>query len=1040
MLILQSRNNRSALSNVSNAQSKTASHWPAPAELRMSSAREAPHPPYANTVTGSTISQDFLRRHAKPQGDLSKLRPKSPVSLRLPTKSGGLHISPGQKVEDTPDPITPVHSRQRRPEIPVEWASKESILCSDDMTNPPFSSDFGISVPRGRCLSDHYINHGIQGIHGIFENRGHRRNRRDLGDRGSHGNHGDCHLSPIPAAINIQGLSPNILGPLDFCIPVVRGYPVDMNQSSDMTHDYTSRHHVQHIDVTSSWSGLQYAHALELHRIHKAFTLALEKILASELWKAYGECNISDRSLGQDPYTRGVVRNISFCGNHLVEEMTRFLCSFPEPEVSDSFGLLRAYLAANDSLFFLQRNSRDTAITVHVCHDYGSRVPCPVIEAAWAPDFIRFKGFNAAPREGEEICIIPQYQSNSAFRPDRFPSNVRYTVDFSNKLVVWLSWDQTIAGFRGFVPTYSRVQGDEGHSEINGYSNLSCRDPSTPIKTLLLDVRATLYDDNGPVAHERILCARLTLEVLPGYAPTTAQSSSRRHLWKSNISNPTSDFRMGTPIFSQARESALGHGHDGYYGHRGHRGHHGHQPNVQSYNNCNDNQHRRNLSAKLKDRDPQLPELAQKHADLAAKYADMSRRHADAEMYVRSLCSSTYIGGGPIHQPRFPMDCAKDLGYVPIACSPNSVQCDISNYSKRPSNSKIDLAAPGILDSSRLKLASDMPITESPSNIRSGNSPSTVRWVASQNFDEKTQAWSRRDTEAKTLKNQIRLKSLDAVDAVDTVDAHQPCHKFTTYGEATTQNFTTPSTSPNTLTISKVERNSERRHANTTNHQAFQLERAKECIRLNSIAASKVRTILEDAGSPAQSRTNSPANTAVFKTPSLTLQSSVPSSDEKAHGLMKNTFNQGAASHSVPRSMLNTTVFPCTNTPLNSIPENSIGIRNVSSCSWQSRDSCSRAASSSIILTAEDPHDILSRSEQARKWAELSSSEDIETQDSDKENEVAIDRNEPRLSDEELKDLEDAMERSLKDLDVDFYNSLIFDSDDSDGNDADADV
>lgn len=102
-------------------------------------------------------------------------------------------------------------------------------------------------------------------------------------------------------------------------------------------------------------------------------------------------------------------------------------------------------------------------------------------------------------------------------------------------------------------------------------------------------------------------------------------------------------------------------------------------------------------------------------------------------------------------------------------------------------------------------------------------------------------------------------------------------------------------------------------------------------------------------------------------------------------------------------------------------------LRTRSLRSQHTNDTISRTASSSFEVTVEeDPWcGRISRREQASLWSELYQSED-----SDKKSTPGAAIDEPRLSDEEKRAVEEAVQRSLNDLVDDFSGIFLRDSDD----------
>lgn len=321
--------------------------------------------------------------------------------------------------------------------------------------------------------------------------------------------------------IPIQGLTSGYDQPLDFCVPVTRTHPGDEDQRRELLHGETARNlSVEHIDISTAWNGLSDVDAKELFRVHQAFVSKLESMLANELWQIHQQFLQQD-SAGNirhihTMFSAGIVRGISFCRDHLISEMAETLYSSEENAAKAKSGLLRLYLVANDVLVQHHENSsRDTSITVRMRCDPFSLPPYPSVDAAWVPDSLTFEGLDEVTIEGQSLSIVPRYYSKSAFRPTRFPKNVKYSIESESRRssLSWLVWKNEIAGFEGNVPFYSEANGYDRHvADSNGAFGESIS------HSLKIIVQAVLIDDNGSsIRYERILRARLTIKVVPWY-------------------------------------------------------------------------------------------------------------------------------------------------------------------------------------------------------------------------------------------------------------------------------------------------------------------------------------------------------------------------------------------------------------------------------------------------------------------------------------------------------------------------------------------
>ena len=206
---------------------------------------------------------------------------------------------------------------------------------------------------------------------------------------------------------------------------------------------------------------------------------------------------------------------------------------------------------------------RDTSITIRVRCDPLSPRPYPVVDAAWVPDSLLFEGLGEVPLEGQSFSIVPRYYSKSAFRLTRFPKNVKYSIESESRhcSLSWLVWDNEIAGFKGIVPFYSEVNGYDRH-----LAN-TCRETrEITSHSLKIIVQAMLVDDNGSsIRYERILRARLTLNVVPWYTndnscETKERSSVPKAYHDKRLASAAQRFVLQGPVGSalELRQSPTG--------------------------------------------------------------------------------------------------------------------------------------------------------------------------------------------------------------------------------------------------------------------------------------------------------------------------------------------------------------------------------------------------------------------------------------------------------------------------------------------------
>lgn len=469
------------------------------------------------------MNLSIRRELSKSHGDLSNLRPKSPPIHDRPTELQGLHLSPGNYVDDTQNLFSSSYNRQARQAIPNDW------IISASGSQPSTTIERSASAGQQIYCSPLY---GMRDFH---------------------------HIQPEPATISIQGLTSGYIQPLDFCVPVTRSHPGDEDQRREALHGDTGRNlAVEHVDISTAWNGLSDVDAKELFRVHQAFVSTLEKMLANELWQIYQQRRQQDSAGNIRPiptlFSAGIVRGISFCRDQLVSEMAKALYSSNEDTATAKSGFLRLYLIANDALAkYHEDGSRDTSITIRVRCDPLSLRPYPVVDAAWVPDSLLFEGLDVVPLEGQSFSIVPRYYSKSAFRPTHFPKNVKYSIESESRHcpLSWLVWDDDIAGFKGIVPFYS---------EVNSYDRRlanTCREPrEISSNSLKMIVQAVLVDDNGSsIRYERILRARLTIKVVPWYAIDYSRETNER----SSVPKAYQDKRLASAAQRFALQGPIGY-------------------------------------------------------------------------------------------------------------------------------------------------------------------------------------------------------------------------------------------------------------------------------------------------------------------------------------------------------------------------------------------------------------------------------------------------------------------------------------------------
>lgn len=625
------------------------------------------------------------------------------------------NISPGQNAEDRRDCCSPSYGRQSRQVIP-----------SGSEAGPPAST---LSISKNSTSSAGPLPEAqAKGI--------------------------------TPSAIRIQGLTPPLLQPLDFCTPYVRSHPNYVNQDKKTGYGPI----VEHLDVSTTWNGLQWAEAEELLRIHQAFIVTLERMLARELWQIY--CQSRHEASGaigifHPLYTTGVLRGIGFCRDQLVSEMADALYSSEHDMAKARMGLFSLYLAANECLVkYNMDDSRDTSITLRVYCDPSSSTPSPIVEAAWVPDTIHLENLNESLYEGEEISIVPRYQNNAALGAAFSAKNVRYVVSSAHHQLSWLNWSNEIAGFKGIVPRFSEMPQNKEQTESRRRDfvltfpgiplprNEECPDhavrndngnPYKAVDTLQIEIKAIFVNDNGSVVrYERVVRTRITLKIVPYYAIHGSARSPRV------VSIPSCGYKY--------TESAAGYMPldilTAEYPSRHDKISQAPVPptlGTQPINRLAAEPFAAPCSVTRPFFDAtKISNLAQKHADLAAEFSDLAQRHADAAKHVGFLSDPS--GFGQARELDLQIRSARGTGYSGHSRSvdPSLVSSHDSGYTTRQivgSPSRIDCPNDQVLEYTA-KLSSLPP----PAYL-----------TPSQEFDQNTQTWNRVRTPEGTVIDHSRV-------------------------------------------------------------------------------------------------------------------------------------------------------------------------------------------------------------------------------------------------------------------------------------------
>ena len=319
---------------------------------------------------------------------------------------------------------------------------------------------------------------------------------------------------------SIGGLGLGRCCALDMYKPVIRSYPSPYGREMKGVGvlDYLRlAPFLENIEVATTWKGLSIKGAEGLFTIHQIFKASLENLLADRLH----ELHLQFQHKYTGPHMRGItrpdhIRQIPFSQSDLIQTMAWMLS--PQRKLQGSMMLLRLYLSTCDCLMQTDNGEvQDVAIEVCICEDEASFYfdpPRPVFEAAWIPDLLYFEPVAEVQREGQELIIIPCYRSNTLWGKDLCHNDIGYALCSSQP---WLSWDESIHGFRGVVPMSTELRtGTDRLGEVYRDGFLG---PRGPPNRLRIEIKALVTHGRRPfIRIERVVRARLTFKIIPWYA------------------------------------------------------------------------------------------------------------------------------------------------------------------------------------------------------------------------------------------------------------------------------------------------------------------------------------------------------------------------------------------------------------------------------------------------------------------------------------------------------------------------------------------
>ena len=329
--------------------------------------------------------------------------------------------------------------------------------------------------------------------------------------------------------IGIAGLDLGYCSALSLYRPILRAYPAEGRAASSVTTlDYLRlRPPVEHIDVCTTWKGLSLQEAELLFLLHQTFKESLQDLIADQLNEQdqmFREQHSRSSISGfESSDTTTFCSRLIFSRTRLTESMVRLVQSSRE-HTRASESLLPFYLTSCDYLVDIERSGeRNTAIDLLFQYNRSSLPENPSklgVEAGWSPDFLTFEQLSILPREGDELKIVPKYNSNAVFRIDGYPTDLRYSLETP---LPWLIWDDQLQGFKGTVPMYSELRGTDnrfGKTYRPGRVG-----PHAIVNQLRIEIKALFTECyQSSLYLERCVRTRLTLRVIPWYANDNANA------------------------------------------------------------------------------------------------------------------------------------------------------------------------------------------------------------------------------------------------------------------------------------------------------------------------------------------------------------------------------------------------------------------------------------------------------------------------------------------------------------------------------------
>ena len=360
--------------------------------------------------------------------------------------------------------------------------------------------------------------------------------------------------------IDIGGISLGYSSAIDLYMPIIRFYPAENDQTAGTTATLRylqTRPLVEHIDVCTIWKGLSFCEAELLFELHKTFKLSLEDLLADQIYKkdqVFRQQHSKDVARGAGNSTTIKMRSrFIFSRTRLINLMLTRLHTSQEytirPRRCDFEMLLEFFLTSCDYLVDVEcTGMRSTAIDL--LFQYPSslipKIPHKLdLEAGWSPDFLTFQDLAVLPREGQELRIIPRYNSSAVFRINGNQTDLRYSLETP---LPWLTWDNELQGFTGFIPPYSEVWNMDGrYGKVYRPGRIG---PHAVVNQLRVEIKALFTEFCSPsLCLQRTIRVRLTFMVIPWWAAASANAPDDQSI---RLIMPETAQRYVDDLFSRA--------------------------------------------------------------------------------------------------------------------------------------------------------------------------------------------------------------------------------------------------------------------------------------------------------------------------------------------------------------------------------------------------------------------------------------------------------------------------------------------------------